>query len=222
MRGRSRWFWVSCARTRCSGCSFVWASGRASNSSSEPCHLACLLQQPAAQHLTSPGITVKPVLDDGSSLQRVLVGLICPCVISEGSSQFFQLPGRIVWGPAWSRLAHWAACMARSRSPDVALSPAWWWTVAPSAGHRGAVMCLLLLEVLLATGVPAKRRQRSFPTSPGHCARFRKPSAEKGCLGVDQAGQEQHCCLRGARKRSLNGELHTSAWSFCSCAGWHG
>ena len=95
--------------------------------------------------------------------------------------------------------------MARSRSPDVALSPAWWWTVAPSAGHRGAVMCLLLLDVLLATGVPAKRRQRSFPTSPGHCARFRKPSAEKGCLGVDQAGQEQHCCLRGPRKRSLMG-----------------
>ena len=85
----------------------------------------------------------------------------------------------------------------------MALSPAWWWTVAPSAGHRGAVMCLLLLEVLLATDVPAKRRQRSFPTSPGHCARFRKPSAVLGCLGVDQAGQEQHCCLRGPRKRSL-------------------
>ena len=66
-------------------------------------------------------------------------------------------------------------------------------------------MCLLLLDVLLATGVPAKRRQRSWPTSPGHCARFRKPSAEKGCLGVDQAGQEQHCCLRGPRKRSLMG-----------------
>ena len=50
--------------------------------------------------------------------------LICPCVISEASSQFFQLPGRIVWRPARSRLANWAACMARSRSPDVALSPA--------------------------------------------------------------------------------------------------
>ena len=87
--------------------------------------------------------------------------LICPCVISEGSSQFFQLPGDLP-GRGWP-----TGRMARSRSPDVALSPAWWWTVAPSAGHRGAVMCLLLLDVLLAIGVPAKRRQRSFPTSPG-------------------------------------------------------
>ena len=42
VRDRSRWFWVSCARTRCSGCSFVWALGRPSNMS-EPRPLACLL-----------------------------------------------------------------------------------------------------------------------------------------------------------------------------------